>query len=36
MGEKVPKQGEVWLVDFNRKKEKEDSKIRPVLILSNN
>jgi mRNA-degrading endonuclease toxin of MazEF toxin-antitoxin module len=36
MSEKVPKQGEIWLVDFNRKKEKEQSKIRPVLILSNN
>jgi mRNA-degrading endonuclease toxin of MazEF toxin-antitoxin module len=36
MGEKIPKQGEVWLADFNRKKEKENSKIRPVLILSNN
>ena len=36
MSEKIPKQGEVWLADFNRKKEKENSKIRPVLILSNN
>jgi len=36
MSEKIPKQGEIWLVDFNRKKEKENSKIRPVLILSNN
>lgn len=36
MSEKIPKQGEIWLVDFNRKKEKEQSKIRPVLILSNN
>lgn len=35
-GEKNPKQGEIWLVDFNRKKEKENSKIRPALILSNN
>ena len=33
---KIPKQGEIWLVDFNRKKEKEQSKIRPVLVLSNN
>src|SRR6266487_240924 len=36
MSEKIPKQGEIWLADFNRKKEKENSKIRPVLILSNN
>ena len=36
MSEKVPKQGEIWLVDFNRKREKEQSKIRPVLIMSNN
>ena len=36
MSEKIPKQGEIWLVDFNRKREKEQSKIRPVLILSNN
>lgn len=36
MSEKIPKQGEIWLADFNRKKEKEQSKIRPVLILSNN
>jgi mRNA-degrading endonuclease toxin of MazEF toxin-antitoxin module len=36
MSEKIPKQGEIWLVDFNRKKEKEQSKIRPVLIMSNN
>ncbi len=36
MSEKIPKQGEIWLVDFNRKKEQEQSKIRPVLILSNN
>ena len=36
MSEKIPKQGEIWLVDFNRKKEKEQSKIRPVLVLSNN
>src|SRR6266516_1649804 len=33
---KIPKQGEVWLVDFNRKKIKEQSKIRPALVLSNN
>ncbi|KLL04990.1 MAG: PemK-like protein [Mycoplasmataceae bacterium RV_VA103A] len=32
----IPRQGEIWLVDFNRKKIKEQSKIRPVLILSNN
>jgi len=36
MSEKIPKQQEVWIVDFNRKKEKEQGKIRPVLILSNN
>ena len=36
MSKKIPKQGEIWLVDFNRKKEKEQSKIRPVLIMSNN
>ena len=36
MSEKIPKQGEIWLVDFNRKKEHEQSKVRPVLILSNN
>ena len=33
---KNPKQGEIWLADFNRKREKEIFKIRPVLILSNN
>ena len=32
----IPRQGEIWLVDFNRKKVKEQSKIRPALILSNN
>jgi mRNA interferase MazF len=36
MSKKIPKQGEVWLVDFNRKREKEQNKIRPVLIMSNN
>ena len=36
MNEKIPKQGEIWLVDFNRKREKEQNKIRPVLIMSNN
>ena len=36
MSEKIPKQGEIWLADFNRKREKEQNKIRPVLILSNN
>lgn len=36
MSEKIPKQGEIWLVDFNRKREKEQNKIRPALILSNN
>lgn len=33
---KLPKQGEIWLVDFNRKREKEQNKIRPVIIMSNN
>lgn len=32
----IPRQGEIWLVDFNRKKVKEQSKIRPALIMSNN
>jgi len=36
MSEKIPKQGEIWLADFNRKREREQNKIRPVLILSNN
>ena len=36
MNNKIPRQGEIWLTDFNRKKVKEQSKIRPVLILSNN
>lgn len=36
MSERIPKQGEIWLADFNRKREKEQNKIRPVLILSNN
>jgi len=36
MSSKIPKQGELLLVDFNRKKMKEQSKIRPALILSNN
>ena len=36
MSEKIPKQGEIWLVDFNRKREREQNKIRPALILSNN
>ena len=36
MSGKIPKQAEIWLVDFNRKKVKEQSKIRPVLVLSNN
>lgn len=31
---KLPKRGEIWLVDFNRKQEKEENKIRPVLIIS--
>ena len=33
--DKIPKQGEIWLVDFNRKRERENFKIRPVLIMSN-
>ena len=32
----LPKQGEIWLADFNRKREREQNKIRPVLIMSNN
>jgi len=32
---KIPKQGEIWIVDFNRKREEENFKIRPVLIMSN-
>ena len=32
---KIPKQGETWIVDFNRKRERENFKIRPVLIMSN-
>ena len=36
MNNKIPRQSEIWLTDFNRKKIKEQSKIRPVLILSNN
>ena len=35
-GESIPRQGEIWLADFNRKKTNEQSKIRPVLILNNN
>lgn len=35
ISKKIPKQGEIWLTDFNRQREKEQSKIRPVLILSN-
>jgi len=33
---KIPKQGEIWITDFNRKRERENFKIRPVLIMSNN
>ena len=33
---KIPKRGEIWLTDFNRKNEEEESKIRPVLIISDN
>ena len=36
MNRVIPHQGEIWLVDFNRKKEKEIIKIRPVLVMSNN
>lgn len=36
MSEKIPKQGEIWLADFNRKREREQNKIRPILIMSNN
>ena len=36
MSSKIPKQQELWLIDFNRKKTKEQSKIRPALVLSNN
>ena len=32
---KIPKQGEIWITDFNRKRERENFKIRPVLIISN-
>ena len=32
---KIPKQGEIWITDFNRKRERENFKIRPVLIMSN-
>jgi mRNA interferase MazF len=33
---KFPHRGQIWLVDFNRKQEKEISKIRPALAISNN
>ena len=33
--DKIPKQGEIWIADFNRKRERENFKIRPVLIMSN-
>ena len=33
--DKIPKQGEIWIADFNRKRERENFKIRPVLIISN-
>lgn len=33
---KLPRHGQIWLVDFNRKNEKEISKIRPSLVVSNN
>ena len=32
---KFPQRGQIWLVDFNRKNEKEISKIRPALVVSN-
>ena len=31
-----PQQGEIYLVDFNRKREKEIFKIRPALVVSGN
>ena len=31
-----PQQGEIYLVDFNRKREKEIFKIRPALVISSN
>ncbi|MCE8164023.1 MAG: type II toxin-antitoxin system PemK/MazF family toxin [Candidatus Moeniiplasma glomeromycotorum] len=31
-----PQQGEIYLVDFNRKQEKEIFKIRPALAVSSN
>ena len=33
---KFPHRGQIWLVDFNRKSEKEINKIRPTLVVSNN
>lgn len=33
---KFPHRGQIWLVDFNRKSEKEINKIRPSLVISNN
>lgn len=33
---KFPHRGQIWLVDFNRKNEKEINKIRPALAISNN
>ena len=32
---RIPYQGEIWITDFNRKQERENFKIRPVLIMSN-
>lgn len=32
---KLPQRGQIWLVDFNRKNEKEINKIRPTLVVSN-
>lgn len=32
---KFPHRGQIWLVDFNRKNEKEINKIRPTLVVSN-
>ena len=33
---KFPQRGQIWLADFNRKNEKEISKIRSALVVSNN
>lgn len=31
-----PRKGEIYLVDFNRKREKEIFKIRPAMVISGN